>query len=120
MGAPIRRCHKHNLDYRGRCPKCHPRRTHSRPVSRRQHAPLYERLAKIEPRPVVEHVITTSTFVRRWLERAGVRDDELSAAEYCRMFQRASATADRWNRLFGRAAPQPKQGDRVRMSELAA
>jgi len=107
MGAPIRHCPKHNLDFRGRCPKCHPRRTHSRPAARRQSGLVLERLVKIEPRPVVEHMITTSTFVRRWLERDGIRDDELSADEYCRLFRRASAAADRWNRLFGRAGRGP-------------
>ena len=107
MSALPRHCAKHNIDYRGRCPKCHPRRTHSRPAARRQPALVLERLVKIEPRPAVEQLITTSTFVRRWLERASVRDDELSAPEYCRLFQRASAAADRWNRLFGRAVRGP-------------
>jgi len=100
MPGPVRHCPKHNIDYRGRCPKCHPRRSHSRPAARRQSALILERMVKIEPRPVVAHVITTSTFVCRWLERNGMRDDELSAAEFCRLFQRASAAADRFNRMF--------------------
>lgn len=105
MTAAIRHCPKHNLDFRGRCPKCRARRPSSRPAPRRQHAMILDRLPKIEPRYVVRDLITTSHFVRRYLDRAGKAAEGMSAAEWAVVFRRADLAAERYKRMFGPWAP---------------
>lgn len=103
--AQLRHCPKHNLDFKGRCPKCRARRAPSRPVSRRQHVVILDRLPKIEPRYVVRNLITTSHFVRRYLDRAGVAAEGMTAAEWAVVFRRSDLATERYKRMFGPWAP---------------
>jgi hypothetical protein len=119
MTAPIRTCRRCGQKYQGRCKRCHPRRASYRSATRRQSACILERLVKIEPRPAVEHVITTSTFVLRWLERNCGAQDDLSANEYAWLFRRCSALADRYNRRFGAVPGGLGPADRVRIDVSA-
>lgn len=102
MSAAVRHCPKHNLDFKGRCPKCRARRASSRPVSRRrQSAVVLDRLPKIEPRYILRDLITTSHFVRRYVDRAGLSAETMTAEEWALVFRRADRAAERFKRRFG-------------------
>lgn len=99
MTAAVRHCPKHNLDFKGRCPKCRGRHSSSRPANRRgRSAIILERLPRIEPGVAMAELVTTTTVMLRELERTGQSMESLSAAEYTALFRRASATADQRNR----------------------
>jgi hypothetical protein len=106
MSASFGTCPKHQIKYRGRCPRCHPRRSSSsRPVSgRRQHALVTERLFYVETARAPERrYVTTFDAASRWLNRNGKTWAELTDPEYGWLFERSTRLADRWNRVYGRA-----------------
>lgn len=106
MTAAVRHCPKHNLNYKGRCPKCRARHGSSRPVGRRgRSAIVLERLPRIEqPQHEDAPLVTTATFFRRALDSAGIPSyADLPDDEFLHLISRSSRLADRWLRLFGAA-----------------
>ena len=89
--TPIRTCPKHHINCRGKCPRCHPRRSSSRPVSgRRQHALIVDRLVRIEtPQQPQRRYVTTFDAASRWLNRTGKTWAELSNPEYGWLLERS-------------------------------
>lgn len=105
MSAAFGTCPKHHIKYRGKCPRCHPRRSSSRPVSgRRQHALIMERLVQVARPPApARRYVTTYDAARRWLNRKGKTWADLTKPEYGWLMERSSRLADRWNQRFGQA-----------------
>lgn len=114
MSTGVRTCRRCGNKFKGRCPKCHPRRSSSsRPLGKRgQSAVILERLVRFESTPIhlADCYVTTATFTRRWLDRSGVLAwSDLTDAEYVWLLDRSSRLADRWHRMFGSAVPEPAQ-----------
>lgn len=106
MATAFGTCPKHNIKFRGRCPRCHSRRPSSRQIGgRRQRAIITERLVRIDrPAPTGRPAVMTKDVADRWLRLAGKTWAELTDQEYAWLISRSSLAADELNQRLQRAA----------------